>query len=128
MSRIRGKDTGPEMLVRSILHAMGYRFRVHYNSLPGRPDIVLPKYRVALFVHGCFWHRHGCKFSYTPKSRIEFWQTKFDQNVKRDRKALRALRSLGWKVGIVWECEAKSQTHIEKRIAKLLPTAAKRQR
>jgi DNA mismatch endonuclease (patch repair protein) len=128
MSRIRGKDTRPEIFVRSILHRMGYRFRLHSAALPGKPDIILPKHRVAIFVHGCFWHRHGCKFSYTPKSRVEFWQTKFDQNVKRDRNVLRALKSLGWKVGIVWECEAKSQIHIAKRIAKLLPGTAKNHR
>jgi DNA mismatch endonuclease (patch repair protein) len=90
--------------------------------LPGKPDIVLPKYRVVLFVHGCFWHRHGCKFSYTPKSRVMFWETKFNQNVKRDRKVFRALKSLGWKVITVWECEAKSTSHVAKRIQKLLPS------
>ena len=82
MSRIKSKDTAPEILVRSTLHAMGYRFRLHYRMLPGKPDIVLPKYRVVVFVHGCFWHRHGCKFSYTPKSRVAFWEAKFNQNVK----------------------------------------------
>lgn len=123
MSRIKGKDTAPEMLVRRTLHAMGYRFRLHCRSLPGRPDIVLPKHRVALFVHGCFWHRHGCKFSYTPKSRVAFWQTKFNQNVERDRKVFRALKSLGWKVVTIWECETKSQSQVEKDIQKLLPAS-----
>ncbi len=122
MSRIKCKDTAPEMLVRSTLHAMGYRFRLHSRTLPGRPDIVLPKYRVVLFVHGCFWHRHGCKFSYTPKSRVTFWQTKFNQNVERDRKVFRALKSLGWKVVTLWECEAKSPSHVAERIQKLLPS------
>lgn len=128
MSRIKGKNTAPEMLVRSTLHAMGYRFRLHCRTLPGRPDIVLPKYGVVLFVHGCFWHRHGCKFSYTPKSRVTFWQTKFNQNVDRDRKVLAELKSLGWKVITVWECESKSQPHVAKLIQKLLPARAEKPR
>ena len=107
MSRIRGKDTAPERLVRSALHRAGYRFRLHSEPLPGRPDLVLPKYRTVVFVHGCFWHRHsGCRFAYTPKSRTAFWNAKLDANVKRDRRTARELRGLGWKVITVWECEA----------------------
>jgi DNA mismatch endonuclease (patch repair protein) len=107
MSRIRGKDTEPEKLVRSALHRAGYRFRLHSKQFPGRPDIMLPKHRTVVFVHGCFWHRHrGCRFAYTPKSRIAFWNAKFDGNVARDRRNARELRKLGWKVVTVWECEA----------------------
>src|SRR5688572_20093051 len=99
MSRIRGHDTAPERLVRSALHRAGYRFRLHKKDLPGRPDIVLPKYRTVVFVHGCFWHRHrGCRFAYVPKSRTEFWNTKFQNNIERDRRAARTLRGLGWRV------------------------------
>lgn len=107
MSRIRGRDTAPEKLVRSVLHRSGYRFRLHSKKLPGRPDIVLPKHRTVVFVHGCFWHRHrGCRFAYTPKSRIAFWMAKFEGNVERDRRNARELRRLGWKFVTVWECEA----------------------
>jgi DNA mismatch endonuclease (patch repair protein) len=122
MSRIRGKNTKPEILVRSALHAMGYRFRLHPRALPGRPDIVLPKYRTALFVHGCFWHRHGCQFSYTPKSRVKFWQRKFSRNVERDLQVRTELKSLGWRVVTLWECQVKSRDRLEKRIQQLFPS------
>ena len=106
MSRIRGKNTVPEKQVRSALHRAGYRFRLHSKQLPGRPDVVLPKYCTVVFVHGCFWHRHkGCRYAYTPKSRVAFWKAKFDSNVERDRRNVRELRRLGWKVVKVWECE-----------------------
>ena len=106
MSRIRGRDTAPEKQVRSALHRAGYRFRLHSKQLPGRPDVVLPKYCTVVFVHGCFWHRHkGCRYAYTPKSRVAFWKAKFDSNVERDRRNVRELRRLGWKVVKVWECE-----------------------
>ncbi len=109
MSRIRGKDTKPELRVRSQLHRMGYRFRLHRKDLPGRPDIVLPKYDTIIFVHGCFWHRHkGCRFAYTPKTRVEFWETKFEQNVRRDRRNEAALRKRGWRIIRIWECETES--------------------
>ena len=109
MSRIRGKDTKPELRVRSQLHRMGYRFRLHRKELPGRPDIVLPKYDTVIFVHGCFWHRHkGCRFAYTPKTRVEFWETKFEQNVRRDRRNEAALRKRGWRIIRIWECETES--------------------
>lgn len=108
MSRIRSKDTAPEKRVRSFLHNAGFRFRLHVKELPGSPDIVLPKYRTAIFVHGCYWHRHpGCKFAYTPKTRIEFWQNKFTQNVERDLKKKILLKQAGWDVLIVWECSTK---------------------
>lgn len=106
MSRIRGSNTTPEKLVRSYLHRMGYRFRLHRKDLPGKPDIVLPRYRTVIMVHGCFWHRHqGCKFAYTPKSRVEFWQRKFQSNVIRDKLVARQLRSLGWRILVIWECQ-----------------------
>lgn len=121
MSRIRFKDTEPEKTVRSLLHHMGYRFRLHVKDLPGSPDIVLPKYRTVILVHGCFWHRHPkCKFAYQPKSRIEFWSKKFKANIKRDIDTIDKLRSLGWKVEIVWECQLKELDSIEQRIKKLL--------
>jgi DNA mismatch endonuclease (patch repair protein) len=107
MSRIRGKDTKPELAVRSALHRAGYRFRLHRKYLPGQPDIVLLKYRTVVFVHGCFWHRHkGCKFAYAPKSRVAFWNEKFLRNVDRDRRNANALRRLGWRVITIWECQA----------------------
>jgi DNA mismatch endonuclease (patch repair protein) len=107
MSRIRSRDTAPELQVRSALHRAGYRFRLHRKDLPGRPDIVLPKHHTVVFVHGCFWHRHkGCVFAYAPKSRIAFWDEKFRSNVERDFRNTRALRALGWRVITVWECQA----------------------
>jgi len=123
MSRIRGKDTAPERQVRSVLHRAGYRFRLHRKDLPGRPDIVLPKYRTVVFVHGCFWHRHpGCRFAYSPKSRIAFWQKKFDANVERDRRNSRELRRLGWKVVTVWECEAERASRWLRRLPPVHPS------
>lgn len=113
MGRIRNRNTKPEIAVRSLLYGMGYRFTVNgpkNRSLPGKPDIVLPKYRTVIFVHGCFWHRHrGCKETTTPKTRTEWWQAKFDGNVERDRRNQRELRRMGWKVVVVWECETKKR-------------------
>ena len=117
MSRIPGKDTAPEKAVRSLLHRMGYRFRLHRKDLPGRPDIVLPAYQTAVFVHGCFWHRHErCQYAYNPKSRQEFWQKKFAQNVARDNRNLQALKDSGWNVLTVWECELKDMDKIRARL------------
>lgn len=108
MSRIKGADTKPEKLVRSLLHRMGYRFRLNVKKLPGKPDIVLPKYKTAIFVHGCFWHRHkGCNMAYVPKSRVEFWMDKFRQNVIRDKKNRKLLIDSGWSVVVIWECETR---------------------
>ena len=108
MSRIRSKDTIPEKIVRSTLHQMGYRFRLHVKDLPGKPDIVLTKYKTVIFVHGCFWHRHPrCKYAYTPKSRIEFWNKKFKDNIKRFTTVEKELKELDWKVVVIWECEVK---------------------
>ncbi len=106
MSRIRSRDTKPELIVRSLLHRSGFRFSLRRKDLPGKPDIVLAKYRTVIFVHGCFWHRHrGCKVATMPKSREEFWQAKFDSNVARDRLNQKALKQAGWKVLVLWECE-----------------------
>lgn len=106
MSLIRSSNTKPERVIRRALHKRGLRFTLGNKQLPGKPDLVFPKYKVALFVHGCFWHRHAnCKVASTPKSNIEFWQAKFDRNVERDEKAKNALETAGWRVKIVWECQ-----------------------
>jgi len=113
MSRIKSKNTKPEMIVRSTLHKMGYRFCLHRKDLPGTPDIVLPKYKTVIFVQGCFWHRHqGCRFAYTPKSRPEFWEKKFAENMARDAVNQVELRRLGWKVLIIWECQILESKHL----------------
>jgi DNA mismatch endonuclease (patch repair protein) len=110
MSRIKSRDTSPELKVRSLLHGMGYRFRLHRKDLPGKPDIVLPKYRTVIFVHGCFWHRHiDCKYAYTPKSNIEFWENKFAANIQRDVRSKRLLQERGWSVIVIWECQVNKQ-------------------
>jgi len=117
MSRIRGKDTSPERAVRSLLHRLGFRFRLHQRSLPGTPDIVLSRYRTAIFVHGCFWHRHkNCRFAYSPKSRRAFWTAKFRNNQQRDARSLSQLESAGWHVLIVWECELRCTDQLSKRL------------
>lgn len=109
MSRIRGKDTLPELRVRSLLHHMGYRFRLHRKDLPGRPDIVLPRYNTVIFVHGCYWHRHGgCHLTTTPKTRINYWKRKFIENVRRDKRVEAALGKQGWRVVKIWECETRN--------------------
>jgi DNA mismatch endonuclease (patch repair protein) len=108
MSRIKGKDTKPELMLRSMLHRAGFRFRIHDSRLPGKPDVVLPRYDTVIFVNGCFWHRHeGCKFSYTPKSRQDFWQKKFIDTVLRDQEKEKQLIQQGWSVITIWECELK---------------------
>src|SRR5213596_1549254 len=123
MSRIRGKNTSPEMRVRSLLHRMGFRFRLHGKKLPGRPDVVLAKYKTVIFVHGCFWHRHqGCKNCTTPTNRREWWLTKLNGNAARDKLHQRALRKLGWRSIVVWECE----TEIPKRLERLLAAFTRR--
>lgn len=109
MSGIRGKNTRPELLVRKFLHAHGFRFRLHRKDLPGNPDIVLPKLKTCIFVHGCFWHRHpGCRYATMPKTRTEFWAEKFSKNVARDARSILALRQLGWRAIIIWECQLKA--------------------
>jgi DNA mismatch endonuclease (patch repair protein) len=122
MSGIRGKDTKPEVQVRRFLHSRGLRFRLHDRTLPGRPDIVLPRWRTVVLVHGCFWHQHkGCRFAYMPASNASFWREKLGGNVKRDRRNVLALRALGWRVLHFWECETKSEhklAQLEGRIRK----------
>jgi DNA mismatch endonuclease, patch repair protein len=119
MSRIRGKDTVPEKIVRSMLRAEGHRCRCHVSSLPGKPDIVLSGYRTAIFVHGCFWHRHkGCRYTTSPKSNRAFWEVKFARTVERDREHTRALKRLGWKVMVIWECSLRQKpATIQNRLA-----------
>ena len=120
MSRVKGKHTGPEMIVRRAAHALGLRFRLHRKDLPGRPDLVFPRHKVALFVHGCFWHRHpGCRLASMPKSRIEYWQAKFDANVARDAAAEQALRDVGWRVVTVWECETRKEDELALAVARI---------
>ena len=105
MSRIKGKDTKPELIVRSLVHQMGLRFRLHRKDLPGKPDIVLPRHNKIIFVHGCFWHMHRCRYGRVkPKANAEFWQEKREGNVARDRRNLKALRADGWQVLVIWEC------------------------
>jgi DNA mismatch endonuclease, patch repair protein len=117
MSRIRNRDTKPEKLVRSILHRKGYRFRLHRKDLPGKPDIVLPRYKKVILVHGCFWHRHkGCHYAYNPKSRQDFWQEKFKKTVRRDQMVADQLKELGWQVHVIWECETKDIDCLEQLI------------
>jgi len=108
MSRIKGKDTKPEMLVRKFLFAQGFRYRLHDKKLPGKPDIVLPRYKTVIFIHGCFWHGHeGCKYYSIPKTRSEWWKEKINRNVTNDKKAVELLREIGWKILVIWGCELK---------------------
>lgn len=109
MAAIRSSDTKPELLIRKSLHARGYRYRLHDRQLPGRPDIVLPKYNAAIFVHGCFWHGHDCHLFKWPKTRSEFWQSKIFANIERDEKNRKSLLNAGWRVAMVWECQMKGK-------------------
>lgn len=122
MSRIRGKDTTPEMIVRRLVHSMGYRYRLHVRSLPGTPDIVFHSRRQAIFVHGCFWHRHGkrCPLTRLPKSRLDFWRPKLERNHERDAINRRLLRAAGWQVLTVWECQTGDAERLGARIAAFL--------
>jgi len=121
MSRIKSRDTKPEIQLRQLLHKLGFRFRLDSgNRLFGKPDIVLPKYRTVVFMHGCFWHRHkGCRYCYTPKSRHAFWHKKFEANRARDEKVRRMLRRLGWKVCVVWECQLSRTNYLANRLSKI---------
>lgn len=122
MGKIKGRNTKPEMIVRSLCHSMGLRFRLHRKDLPGSPDLVFPKYRLCIFVHGCFWHRHpGCKYAYIPKSRPEFWLPKLARNVERDREKEETLRALGWRVGVIWECETRNVDNLRMKIIATIP-------
>ena len=119
MSSIRSKNTKPEIFVRSLLHRMGYRFRLHRKDLPGKPDILLPKYKTVIFVHGCFWHGHkGCKRSNIPKSNQEYWIPKINRNIQRDKEHYKQLKKIGWQAIILWECQCKRITDIERTLQK----------
>lgn len=120
MSRIKGKDTKPEIIVRKYLHAQGFRYRLHVKDLPGKPDIVLPKYKTVIFVHGCFWHGHeGCRYYVVPKTRTEWWLSKINGNIENDLKKEQALQEAGWKVIRIWECDLKSDKK-EKTLKELI--------
>lgn len=120
MSMIKGKNTKPEMLVRRFLHANGYRYKLHDKSLPGKPDIVLPKYKTVIFVHGCFWHGHkNCKYFVIPKTRTEWWLNKINGNIANDEKAAKALKKEGWKIITIWECGLKP-SEVNKSLTALL--------
>lgn len=120
MAAIKGKDTKPEMIVRKYLFSRGMRFRVQVRKLPGTPDIVLPKYKTAIFVNGCFWHGHeGCKYFRLPKSNVEFWKEKIERNIERDRESMQALLDLGWKIIRVWECELRNKANREDTLNKI---------
>ncbi|WP_279153543.1 very short patch repair endonuclease [uncultured Pseudomonas sp.] len=122
MRNIKGRNTKPELTVRSLCHSMGLRFRLHQKYLPGCPDLVFPKYHLCIFVNGCFWHQHpGCRYAYRPKSRVEFWLPKLARNTERDKENEHALKALGWQVEIVWECETKNLEQLRARIQGMLP-------
>jgi DNA mismatch endonuclease (patch repair protein) len=119
MARIRDKHSKPELAVRRMAHGLGYRFRLHCHDLPGTPDLVFPRLRKTIFVHGCFWHRHkGCSRTTSPKTRSKYWADKFETNIKRDRVKERTLRALGWDVLVIWECQTFDPNDLSKRIAK----------
>lgn len=121
MARIGPRDTAPELTVRRLLHRLGYRFRLCVGDLPGRPDVVLPRHRTIFLIHGCFWHRHpGCRFAYSPKSRVSFWEDKFRRNVARDRKVVQELKKREWKVHIIWECETHDKALLERLLVRSL--------
>lgn len=120
MSQIQAKDTKPEMIVRKYLYSKGFRYRLHVKDLPGKPDLVLPKYKTVIFVHGCFWHAHdGCKYFKIPKTRTEWWKGKLYGNKERDVKHIEELKGIGWKVIVVWGCELKPKKH-EDRLKRLI--------
>ena len=121
MAGIKAKDTKPELIVRRLVHGMGFRYRLHRKDLPGSPDLVFPRLKKVTFVHGCFWHRHpGCRFAYTPKSNAQFWLNKLDGNSRRDELALTALAGLGWQVLIVWECELSDLPALTRKMGTFL--------
>jgi DNA mismatch endonuclease (patch repair protein) len=127
MAAIRGTDTRPEIRVRTVLHRLGYRFRLHRKDLPGKPDIVLPKYRTVIFVHGCFWHSHNCRYgTVKPATRVAFWSDKRTATVERDKRKERALREGGWRVLTVWECETKDSQGLGRKLSDRLKQFASR--
>lgn len=122
MSRIRSRDTVPELKVRSLVHGAGYRYRLHVKDLPGRPDIVMPRYRTVIFVNGCFWHRHtNCRYATTPGTNTGYWQNKFDRTVARDNVAHETLRQDGWNVLVIWECQTRDTAGLTSLLSEMLP-------
>lgn len=119
MSKVRGKDTKPEMAVRQYLHARGLRFRLHHKSLPGKPDLVFKSREAIVLVHGCFWHGHGCSKGRLPKSRLDFWGQKIEDNIARDKRNIRTLRALGWRVYVIWQCQI-SERRLERLFAQIV--------
>ena len=129
MRAVKSAGTTPELIVRRLVHGLGYRFRLHSRDLPGSPDLVLPRHKKAIFVHGCFWHRHRCPAGQsTPASRVDYWQAKFARNTARDAAAVRKLRRLGWSVLVVWECQTRASRleSLEARLNRFLPKARRR--
>jgi DNA mismatch endonuclease, patch repair protein len=120
MRAIRSKDMRPELAVRSLVHKLGYRYRLHAKILPGKPDLVFASRHKVIFVHGCFWHSHGCSVSHTPKSHAGYWGPKLERNTFRDRRNLEMLRAAGWKSLVIWECETKNEEGVRKRVVKFL--------
>lgn len=120
MARIGGKNTAPEMIVRKALHAAGYRFRLHRRDLPGTPDVVLPRHNKIIFVHGCYWHAHGCKIGKPPKSNREFWEDKLTRNKQRDERNTRALRKAGWDVLTIWQCQTRDRDTLMELIGRFM--------
>lgn len=120
MGRVRGKDTRPELVVRRLAHALGYRFRLHHPDLAGKPDLAFPRRKKVIFVHGCYWHRHNCKKATTPKSNVQFWQKKFDENMARDMRNVNDLAAKGWEALIVWECETKEADELANALLRFL--------
>lgn len=120
MGRIKGKNTRPEIIVRRVAHALGYRFRLHRRDLPGKPDLVFPRLKKVIFVHGCFWHRHDCPRGTMPQTNTEFWEAKFRRNVERDEAALEALIDEGWSPLVVWECETRDRDQLERTLTQFL--------
>ena len=127
MSRIKGKNTGPEVRTRKVAHSLGLRFRLHCTNLPGVPDLVLPKWKLAIFVHGCFWHQHrNCRRASKPKSHTEYWERKLTRNITRDTQVLLALQTLGWRTLVIWECETNNLLELQKVLARHTFDAANR--
>jgi DNA mismatch endonuclease (patch repair protein) len=123
MAAVHSKNTKPEMVVRKLVFGMGYRYRLHSASLPGKPDLVFPGRNKVIFVHGCFWHRHkGCRYAASPKTRVDFWEAKFDANVARDKRTNRELKKLGWSVLTVWQCQLKKPDRLARKLDDFLST------
>jgi len=121
MAAVPSMNSRPEMIVRRMIHSMGFRYRLHVRELPGTPDIVLPRHGKVVFVHGCFWHRHkGCRFASEPATRAAFWHSKFEGNIARDRRAARQLRCMGWKVLTIWQCECRKPDRLRAKLEKFL--------